>query len=155
MIDGRSIALRVAVEALHEAGVSFVLVHESALMGWNIDNNVFLNNVDVLLFHDEDFHTLGCKVPRDIGQYVQTELDGMPTRLWSRESLRIKGSFEVTTCIHYDCEALAPELVLLKLPYSPDAPLLTEQRARLAAIIMVDELSDEELWLVAHYVRGD
>lgn len=61
----------------------------------------------------------------------------------------------MTACPRYGCEAVAPELVLAKLPYSPDAALLQEQRARLAAIVHAADLSDEELRLVAQYVRGD
>lgn len=155
MASGDCRVLTTTVDKLMAQHVGFALVHESALMGWGIDNNVFLNHVDALLFDDTDFHKLGRDVPNKIGCFAESELDGIPVRLWSRASLGIRGGFDVTSCIRYGCEALAPELVLRKLPYSPDAPLLMEQRARLASILMVDDLDNEELELVADYVRGD
>lgn len=146
--------LLATVHALQAIDVPFALVHESAMMGWGIDNNIFLDHVDVLVVQEDGFETLGSRVPQDIREYVKVELAGVPTRLWSRSSLGIRGSIEVTSCSRYGCEALAPELVLRKLPYSPDAPMLMEQRARLASILMVDELTDEGLALVARYARG-
>ena len=147
--------LQAVIDALNAAGVPFALVHESALMGWGIDNNAFLECVDVLLFQDDGFEVLGCQAPRRIGEYVEVEVADVPVRLWSRDSLGLQGAFDVTACGRYGCEALAPELVLKKLAYSPDARALVEQRARLAAILMADGLSDEELGLVARYVRGE
>ena len=155
MTAGRCVPLQTVVDALGAAGVSFALVHESALMGWGIDNNAFLECVDVLLIQDDSFEEFGCPIPCGIGEYGIVELSGVQTRLWSRGSLGIHAGFEVTACARYGCEALAPELVLKKLPYSPDARILLEQRARLAAILMADKLSDEELALVACYVRGE
>lgn len=147
--------LTAAVGALNRAGVPFALVHESALAGWGVDNNAFLDCVDALLVDDGCFGVLGCDAPDGIGGFAEAELGGVPARLWSRQSLGIQGAFDVTSCPRYGCEALAPELVLSKLPYSPDAHMLLEQRARLAAILMADELADDELALVARYVRGD
>lgn len=147
-------ALLAAVEAMRSLGVRFVLVHESALMGWGIDNSVFLGCVDALVVRRDGFEALGLEEPSGIGQYVEAEFSGIPARLWSRESLGIRGGVEVTSCARYGCEALAPEVVLTKLPYSPDAALLAEQRARLAAILMAESLTDDELELVARYVRG-
>lgn len=155
MAGGKCCILEVAVDALKTSGVAFALVHESALMGWGIDNNVFLDYVDVLLFDDGDFRALDSDVPQGIGGYAEARLGEVPARLWSRASLGLDSGFDVTSCASYGCDALAPELVLRKLPYSPDAPLLMEQRARLASIQMVDSLSDEELTLVARYVRGN
>ena len=155
MSAGRCASLQAVVDKLNAVGVSFALVHESALMGWGIDNNAFLECVDVLLVCDDAFEVLGCTISRRLGEYEETKLDGLPLRLWSKDSLGLQGGFEVTACARYGCEALAPELVLKKLPYSPDARILLEQRARLAAILMADKLSDEELALVARYVRGE
>ena len=155
MSAGSCASLQTAVDELNALGVSFALVHESALMGWGIDNNAFLACVDVLFLQNDGFEALGCGVPSRLGEYEETKLAGLPLRLWSRCSLGIQGAVEVTACAHYGCEALAPELVLKKLPYSPDARILLEQRARLAAILMADKLSDEELALVARYVRGE
>lgn len=148
-------ALTAAVGALQERDVAFALVHESALMGWGIDNNAFLGCVDALVFDDRDFRKLGLAVPSSIGGFADAELAGVPARIWSRLSLGLAGPFDVTSCARYGCEALAPELVLGKLPYSPDARMLEEQRARLASIVFCESLTDEELSLVARYVRGD
>ena len=155
MTGGECRTLAAAVGALEALGVGFALVHESALMGWGIDGSAFLDCVDVLLVDDEGFRALGFDAPPGLGRFAEADLGGVPARLWSRASLGIRGGFDVTTCARYGCEALAPELVLQKLPYSPDAPLLMEQRARLAAILMADDLEDDELRLVAAYVRGD
>ena len=155
MAGGECRALASAVGELLESGVGFALVHESALMGWGIDNNAFLGCVDALLLDNAGFRALGCDAPEGIGRFVEADLGGVQARLWSRASLGIRGGLDVTSCARYGCEALAPELVLQKLPYSPDAPLLMEQRARLAAILLVDGLADDELNLVARYVRGD
>lgn len=148
-------ALTAAVGALRERGVAFALVHESALMGWGIDNNAFLGCVDALVLDERDFRKLGLAAPSSIGGFADAELAGVPARLWSRLSLGLPGPFDVTSCARYGCEALAPELVLGKLPYSPDARMLEEQRARLASIVFCESLTDEELSLVARYVRGD
>lgn len=147
--------LSTAVRALQSAGPMFALVHESALMGWGIDISAFLESVDILLLDDGDFQKVGARVPEGIADFAEAELDGVPARLWSKSSLGLEGGIEVTACPRYGCEALAPELVLRKLPYSPDARMLMEQRARLAAILFAAELTDEELSLVARYVRGD
>lgn len=147
--------LDAVVGELQSARVEYALVHESALMGWGMDNNAFLNCADVLLVDDEDFEKVGVGVPYDIGGFAEAEFAGVPVRLWSRASLGINGSFEVTSCARYGCEALAPELVLRKLSYSPDFRLLAEQRARLASVLFVNELTDDELALAARYVRGE
>ena len=146
--------LAAAVEELEADGIEFALVHESALMGWGVDNNAFLRCVDAVLLEDEDFAVLGCSLPSGVGGYAEAEVAGVPVRLWSRTSLGLSGAVEVTSCIRYGCEALAPETVLRKLPFSPDFRLLEEQRACLAAIIHARELTDDELELVARYVRG-
>ena len=148
-------ALSAAVAALQAQCVAFALVHESALMGWGIDNNAFLECVDALVVDERDFRKLGLAAPSSIGDFADAELAGVPARLWSRRSLGLAGPFDVTSCARYGCEALAPELVLGKLPHSPDARMLEEQRARLAAIVFSESLTDEELSLVARYVRGD
>lgn len=148
------LTLREAVALLKGHGVNFALVHEAALAGWDIDYNVFLDNVDVLLIGEEDFAQLGVSVPNQLGQFALREQEGVNMRIWSRTSLGLPSPFEVTACEAYGCEALAPELVLAKLPYSPDARLLAEQRAQLAAILNADALTDEELHLYAKYVRG-
>ena len=147
--------LRTVCDQLADKGVDMALVHESALMGWGIDANVVLPVVDALLVDDGGFGALGAQTPGRLGEYASVEIEGVPVRLWSRSSLGIDGPFDVTACPRYGCEAMAPELVLAKLPYSPDAALLREQRARLASIVHVADLSDEELMLVAQYVRGD
>ena len=147
--------LKAVCDQLAGEGVRMALVHESALMGWGIDSNVVLPVSDVLLIDDGGFEALGTQPPGQLGEHADVELAGMPVRLWSRSSLGIDGPFDVTACPRYECEALAPELVLAKLPYSPDAALLQEQRARLASIVHAADLSDEELTLVAQYVRGD
>ena len=147
--------LKVVVEALRASKVAFALVHESALMGWGIDNNAFLGHVDVLLAHDEDFSSFKCEQPNAPGVYAAMEIADVPVRFWSRASLGIKGPFEVTSCTRYGCEALAPEVVLKKLPYSPEARMLLEQRARLASILFAEDLTEDELSLVARYVRGN
>lgn len=143
-----------AVEALKADGVSFALLHESALMGWGVDNNAFLACVDAILLEDGDFVGLGCSAPYQVGGYAKAEVSGIKVRLWSRMSLGLSGAVEVTSCPRYGCEALAPETVLRKLPFSPDFRLLEEQRACLAAILHARELTDDELELVARYVRG-
>lgn len=148
-------ALTEVVTCLQSIGMAFALVHESALMGWGIDNNMFLDRVDVLLLDDGGFRAFGANVPTLAGQHVEVQVSDVPTRLWSRESLRLAGSFDVTACKRYGCEALAPELVLKKLPFSPDIYMLAEQRARLASILFADDLTEEELSLVARYVRGN
>ncbi len=148
-------ALSAAVDALRSEGVAFALVHESALVGWGIDNNVFLEYVDVLVLDEGDFRKFGVSAPASIGMFADATLDGVPARLWSRRSLGLSGPFDVTSCARYGCEALAPELVLGKLPYSPDARMLVEQRARLASIVFSGTLTDEELMLAARYIRGD
>ena len=154
MTGGRCPALEAGVAALRSAGAAFALVHESALMGWGIDNNVFLDHVDALLLDDAGFSAFGLEAPSEPGGFSEAEVAGVPLRLWSRASLGLGGPVEVTSCPRYGCEALAPELVLRKLPFSPDACMLAEQRARLAAVLFVDSLTDEELSLVARYVRG-
>lgn len=148
-------ALSAAVDALRSENIAFALVHESALMGWGIDNSVFLECVDVIVLDDDGFRKLGADPPVSIGGFAEAELGGVPARLWSRASLGLKGPFDVTSCARYGCEALAPELVLAKMPFSPDARMLAEQRARLASIVFSDVLTEEELSLVARYVRGD
>jgi len=155
MTAGACGALSTAVGVLKSAGASFALVHESALMGWGIDNNAFLEHADVLLLDETDFGKIGLDAPVRLGSYVDADLGEVPARLWSRASLGLTGTIEVTACPRYGCEALAPEVVLRKLPYSPDSRLLAEQRAHLAAILHADKLTDEELSLVARYVRGD
>lgn len=147
--------LAAAVGALATAGVEFALVHESALMGWGIDYGAFLDAVDVLIVADDGFDMVGCEMPHELGSFAETTIGGAPARLWSKASLGLPAAIEVTSCPRYGCEALAPEFVLAKLPYSPDAPLLVEQRARLAAILAADELNEKQLALVAAYVRGD
>lgn len=149
-------SLETVVSELQRDGVVFALVHESALMGWGIDNNVFLDTVDVFLEDESGFGILGSgSVPSNLGECAQVEVTGVPVRLWSRASLGLSSPFDVTECKRYGCDALAPEIVLRKLPYSPDARLLDEQRARLAAIVNVDSLTDDELILFARYVRGE
>ena len=154
MTDGMCMTLATAVNELGAVGVPFALVHESALMGWGIDNSVFLSHVDALIIHNSCFAPFGRGKPQEIGEYIEVELGDVPVRLWSRDSLGIRGGVEVTSCARYGCDALAPEIVLTKLPYSPDAPMLMEQRAQLAAILMANELTDEEIALAARYVRG-
>ena len=147
--------LQTVCEQLAGKGMRMALVHESALMGWGIDSNVVLPVADVLLVDDGGFEALGAQPPGRLGEHADTEIVGVPVRLWSRSSLGLEGPFDVTACPRYGCEAVAPELVLAKLPYSPDAALLQEQRARLASIVHAAALSEEELTLVAQYVRGD
>lgn len=151
----RCAPLAAVVEGLKEQGIRFVLVHESALMGWGIDVNAMLPVADVLLLDAASFQALGCEPRESLGEYAGCDVGGVSVRLWSRRSLGLEAPFDVTACPAYGCEALAPELVLVKLPYSPDAPLLLEQRARLAAIVHASELEDSELALVARYVRGE
>ena len=147
-------ALATAVEALRADGIAFALVHESALMGWGVDNNAFLACVDAILLEDADFAELSCTLPSRVGGYTEAEVAGVPVRLWSRMSLGLSGPIEVTSCPRYGCEALAPETTLRKLPFSPDFHMLAEQRARLAAILHARELTHDELELIARYVRG-
>ena len=148
-------ALVAALNVLQSADIPFVLVHESALMGWGIDYSAFLSYVDALLLYDESFGELGLIAPANVGEFREMELGGTPARLWSRASLGLSGAIEETSSPRYGCEALAPEAVLRKLSYSPDFPMLAEQRARLAAILHAESLTDDELSLVAHYVRGE
>ena len=143
------------VGGLKEAGVQFALAHESSLMGWGIDNNAFLGVVDAVLLDDGSFAAIGAEPPGSLGGCVSAEIAGVPTRLWSRASIGALGPVDVTLCPDYGCYSLAPEVVLSKLPYSPDYGALLENRARLAAIVHVDSLDDDELSLVARHVRGD
>lgn len=142
------------VNYLHDK-VDFFLVHESSLYAWGIDNVVMLSNVDLLLLGEESFSVLDCVCPSVLGEFSEWSTDGVSIRLWSRASLGLAGPFSVTSCARYGCSSLAPELVLAKVPYSPDYRLLLEQRARLASIVYADALSDDEIALVARYVRGD
>ena len=145
---------RVAGAALLAAGIavaaSLLAPYAGELAGSDYSGYVYGGVVD-----DGGFGALGAQTPGRLGEYASVEIEGVPVRLWSRSSLGIDGPFDVTACPQYGCEAMAPELVLAKLPYSPDAALLREQRARLASIVHVADLSDEELMLVAQYVRGD
>lgn len=155
MNGGTCASLVAVVDAMQSANVGFALVHESALMGWGLDNNAFLNSVDVLLVDGDGFVEFGCASPTDLGEFAAVDVACVSTRLWSRASLGIAGGVEVTSCPRYGCEALAPEIVLRKLAYSPDARMLLEQRARLASVLLAEELSEKELSMVARYVRGE
>ena len=153
MTDGYP-ALDAAISELNRADVAFALVHESALAGWGIDNNAFLSAVDALILTAEGFDCLHVAEPAAPGEFVTIACGDCRVRLWSRKSLNLVGPFDVVACGQYACEALAPELVLQKLAYSPDAENLMEQRARLAAIVYSEALSDEEIEMYSRYVRG-
>lgn len=155
MAKGTCAALAAVVDEARRIGFRFALVHRSALVGWNLDNDAFLSTADLVLFDCSAFTALGCALPERVGTYGETAIADIPVRLWSRESLGIRGAVDVVECIGYGCEALAPEVVLRKLPYSPEVHLLSEQRARLAAILAADCLTDEEISLYARYVRGE
>ena len=154
MSSAENPALATVARELEGRNIAFAFAHESALMAWGMDANVFLSAVDVLVIDANSFAALGCVMPDMLGSYTEVKLAGVPTRLWSRKSLGLNGEFDVTRTQRYKCDCLCPETVLAKLPYSPDSRLLSEQRARLAATINAKELTDEELGLLATLVRG-
>lgn len=142
--------LELAVGAANRSGLDFLLVHQSALMGWGIDDNAFLLGPADLLVLGRD----GGELPDGIGSYLEVELaGGADARLWSPESLRLGGEFASTACPRYGCRALAPELVLRTLPYSPESGMLLEERALLALILEHGDMGDDEIEQFARYVH--
>lgn len=142
--------LEAAVHVANDSDMGFLLVHQSALMGWGIDDNAFLLGPVDLLVTDRS----GEGLPKKPGSYSETALaEGSEVRLWSPESLRLGGEFASTACPKYGCRALAPELVLRTLPYSPEAPMLVEQRALLALVLNHKNLKDSEIEAFAKYVH--
>ena len=148
-------ALAEVAGLLRAADVGFVLLHEAALAAWGISYSVVLPAMDILLINDRDAARLGLEVPEQLGTFACLDAADMPLRVWSRKSVGLSGSFDVVECPGYGCDALAPETVLEKLPYSPDARLILEARARLAEILFFDRMSDEQLGEFDSYIRGD
>ena len=148
-------ALAAAASVLRAADVRFALLHEAALAAWGISYSVVLPAMDILLIDDRDAALLGLEVPEQLGTFARLDAADMPLRVWSRRSVGLSGSFDVVECPGYGCDALAPETVLEKLPYSPDARLLLEARARLAEVLFFDRMDDEQLGEFDSYVRGD
>ena len=129
-------------------------MHEAALTAYGLDYEVFLRGVDVLFADGRSFAVLGLDVPETPGTYSELAGCEPPLRAWSRKSLRLTG----VVSARRDGRGflvLDPELVLDKLPYSPDIHYLREQRARLAEVLYGKRLGDEDLLLFDRYVRGD
>lgn len=144
--------IRVLKERLNKI---WFLVHESSIRGWGYDNNVFLPAVDVCVVDPGDYARLGSAPRSGLGEWSDVELEGIPVRLWTPAALGLSGAVNVTDCPAYGCSSLEPALVLKTIPLSPDVNQLREQIARLAMIVHVHDLTDEELAEFARYVRGD
>lgn len=124
-------------------------------MGWHADNNLILPAVDACFVAAEDIRSLGGEPVEEPGGFTPVEVAGVKVRAWTPAALGLSGTVEVSDCLGYPARSLAPELVLKTIHLSPDFDLLHEQVARLAEIVYVDELTDEELSEFADYVRGD
>lgn len=127
------------VELAEEAGLEYVLLHQSALMGWGIDDNAFLlGPADLLVLSG---HVV---LPEELGGYRTEGLGaGISARLWAPRALGLGEVIETTACPRYGCRALAPELVLETLPWSPESKMLLEERALLALVINHENMTED------------
>lgn len=137
------------------------LIHEAAMVAWGLDYSVSPRAIDVLVSHEafDALHASGaferivcgadnCLVQNDSGL-------GIPVRFWGAvHGVTLRGARTVWSAA-FSRNVLDPELVLELMPYSPDSNYLLEQRARLAEVVYVDELTDEELLVFHTYVRGN
>lgn len=138
---------------LIEQDIDFALVHQSALKVWGLDDNVVIDVIDVLIINAEGFNKLSIDCPKNIGAFTEVNVVHQNVRFWSPQSLCINNNYDIVRSQEYACDVLAPELVLEKLVYSPDFRLLGQARAKLAASINVDSLSDNDLNIYSQYVR--
>ena len=154
-MSARSSSLASAVAYLDGRGIRFHLVHESALMAWGIDNNIVLEAVDVHIPDAEDYEAIGVDAfPESLGSYFETVVEDVRIRLWSSASLGLPPAYIRVYSKAYTCWCLDPAIVLDKLPLSPDAAWLHEQRARLAEVLYFDRMDDELLERYMARVRG-
>lgn len=133
--------------------INFALIHQTALNAWGLDDNLHMDKFDVLILRRQDFRYALITPITELGKFIEHDLYGRNIRFWSPDSLGLGDNFDIVKCEDYNCWALAPELVLDKLVYSPDFNTLKQQRAKLAATLNVKNLTKQEIESFAKYVR--
>jgi hypothetical protein len=134
------------------------LVHEAALMAWDLDNNAVPYGLDLLVTKQAFYryaaqaHATARKYENN--RYMEVPFDGIPLRLWLSVGAGVTlAASRVVACKSTSYRCLRPELVLNALPSSPDYRYLLEQQAALAEVLYFDDMSDDELMEFRRYVR--
>lgn len=133
--------------------INFALVHQTALNAWGLDDNIHMDKFDILILRRQDFRNALITPITELGKFIEHYLYGRDIRFWSPDSLGLDNNFDIVKCKDYNCWALAPELVLDKLVYSPDFNILKQQRSKLAASLNVHNLTDNEFQVYSQYVK--
>lgn len=143
--------IRAAADILQADDTKFALVHQAALAAWGLDRNIFLNAVDVIV---DVVPSKAVDAVDNNGMYASVDIDSRcQLRLWTAESLNLEPEFESVFSETYGCRVLAPESVFSALPLSPDYPILREQQAMLATILLKDEIADDELAEIGRFIE--
>lgn len=137
-----------------------LLIHEAALVAFGLDYNVSPYGLDVLVGSaalKPIMLEAGAGASQHVwglDRFVCLERGDMPVRLWGTLNGHEPDVWRSVYNGDYDRYCLAPDDVVRTLPLSPDAPLLLEERARLAEVLWYDKMTNEELSTFCQYVRG-
>ena len=143
-------SLQQLISSLAEADATCFLVHEAGALALGLSYSPFVRTVDLCLVKGR----LAISSATAHEAYTTGIIGDVPVRIWGRASLNLRQGIRVVTSQLYHCHVLAPDLLLERMDYSPDAASLLETRALLAAVVHVDDLTDDQLTLVKRYVRG-
>ena len=146
----RNPTLGALVQTLDDEGARYFLVHEAGALAIGVSYTSFLQIVDLCLVRGS-FPVSDAVVHE---QFVEGTVRDILVRVWSKAALGLGRDVRVVRSSLYGCDVLAPDLLLDRMEASPDAEMLVETTALLAAILHVDELTDEDLAMVRRYVRG-